>query len=67
MRVLCPSCGLHHEVIRVLDDGFGEVQRLVYEVAPLENCTRSWLSEKEMAEAAKRFGLETLITDSDED
>lgn len=67
MQVLCPSCGLYHEVIRVLDDGFGEVQRLVYEVAPLENCTRSWLSEKEMAEAAARFGLETLITDSDED
>ena len=35
MRALCPECGLHHEVVRVLDEGGGEGSRDVYQVAAL--------------------------------
>ena len=66
MRVLCPACGFHHEVVRVLDDGGGdEGGKDVYQVAPLDTCTRSWLSDKELLEARARFGQDIVIPDDD--
>jgi hypothetical protein len=63
MRALCPSCGFHHEVVRVLEDGFGENRKDVYQIAPLESCSRSWLSDKELLEARVRFDQEAIIAD----
>lgn len=67
MKALCPSCGVYHEVIRSLEDGFGDDRTMVYEIAPLETCTRSWLSQKDLTEAAARFDQDTLIDDADGD
>jgi hypothetical protein len=67
MRALCPSCGLHHEVVRVLDDGFGESRKDVYQIAPLENCSRSWLSDKELFEARARFGEDAIVQEDVDD
>jgi hypothetical protein len=68
MRALCPSCGLHHEVVRILDDaGVGENRRDVYQVAPLEECTRTWLSDKDLLEATARYGAEAVVPDDDEE
>jgi len=67
MRALCPSCGFHHEVVRVLEDGVGEVQRDVYQIAPLEGCTRTWISDKEILEARARFGQDAIVPDDDID
>lgn len=64
MRALCPSCGFHHEVVRVLeDDGQGESSRDIYQVAPLKACDRSWISDKDIFEATARFGAEPILTD----
>ena len=65
MRALCPSCGLHHEVVRVLDDGHGEMRKDVYQVAPLESCPRSWISDKELLDARARFGQEAIVEDDE--
>ena len=35
MRALCPDCGEHHEVMRMLEEGQGDAQKDVYQVAPL--------------------------------
>ncbi len=67
MRALCPTCGLHHEVVRVLDDGHGESRKDVYQVAPLEECQRSWMSESDLLEARARFGQEALIQDEEDE
>jgi hypothetical protein len=67
MRALCPSCGLHHEVARALEDGFGDNQRDVYQVAPLESCTRTWLSDKDLLEASARYGVEAIVLDDELD
>jgi hypothetical protein len=67
MRALCPSCGLHHEVVRVLDDGFGDNHRDVYQVAPLESCPRAWLSDKELLEARARFGQDAIVQDESDE
>jgi hypothetical protein len=66
MRALCPACGFHHEVVRVLEDGFGENRKDVYEVAPLDTCTRTWLSEGELMEARARYGAEAIVTEEDD-
>jgi hypothetical protein len=66
MRALCPACGFHHEVVRVLEDGHGESRRDVYEVAPLEECDRRWLTETDVLDAHARFGVEAIIQDDDE-
>lgn len=66
MRALCPSCGLHHEVVRVLDDGFGESRKTIYQVAPVESCNRTWLSDAELMDARARFGEEAIVADEDE-
>jgi hypothetical protein len=66
MRALCPTCGQHHEVVRILEDGFGEARKDVYQVAPLESCTRSWMSDKELIDARVRFGVEAIVQDEDE-
>ena len=65
MRALCPVCGFHHEVVRVLEDGFGESRKDVYQVAPLEACTRSWLSDQDVLEARARFGQEAIVEDDE--
>jgi hypothetical protein len=67
MRALCPSCGLHHEVVRILEDGFGENRKDVYQVAPLENCPRSWLSDKDVLDARAKFDVEPIQTDENDD
>jgi hypothetical protein len=67
MRALCPSCGLHHEVVRVLEDGFGEDRKDVYQIAPLESCTRSWLSDREILEARARFGQDAIVQEDVDD
>ncbi len=67
MRALCPSCGFHHEVVRVLDDGAGDDRRDVYQIAPLESCTRTWLSDKDILEARARFDVEAIIQDEGDD
>lgn len=67
MRALCPSCGLHHEVVRVLEDGFGDNRKDIYQVAPLETCNRSWFSDRELLEARARFGVDAIVPDDDEE
>lgn len=67
MRALCPSCGFHHEVVRVLEDGQGENRKDVYQVAPLEECTRTWLDDKDMFEAQARFGQDPILQDDEAD
>jgi hypothetical protein len=67
MRALCPACGFHHEVVRVLDDGHGESRKDVYQVAPLLGCDRSWISDRELLEAQARFGQEPIVPDDDVD
>ena len=66
MRALCPSCGFHHEVVRVLDAEQGETGKDIYQVAPLETCDRSWLSDGEIFEATARFGREAIVEDDDD-
>jgi hypothetical protein len=67
MRALCPACGFHHEVVRVLDDGIGEQRKDVYQVAPLENCPKSWLSDAEVLEARAKFGQDAIVEDDELD
>jgi hypothetical protein len=66
MRALCPSCGLHHEVVRVLEEGFGDQHKDVYQIAPLEECTRTWMTDQDLLEARARFDQEAIIQDEDE-
>lgn len=66
MRALCPSCGQHHEVVRVLDDGFGDARKDVYQIAPLGACSRVWLSDTEVLEARARFDEDPIVGE-DED
>jgi hypothetical protein len=67
MRALCPTCGLHHEVVRVLDDGQSESGRDVYQVAPLAECTRTWISDRDLMDARARFDQDILIQDDEPD
>jgi hypothetical protein len=66
MRALCPQCGFHHEVVRVIDDGGGADRRDVYQVAPLGGCERTWLSDKDVLEARARFDAEAIIAEDDD-
>jgi len=67
MRALCPECGLHHEVVRVLDDGgAGETSRDVYQVAQLAECQRTWLSDRDLLDARAKFGEDAVIDEEDE-
>jgi hypothetical protein len=65
MRALCPACGLHHEVVRVLEEGFGDNRRDIYQVETLEECTRTWFSDKDILEARARFGEDAIVQDDD--
>jgi len=65
MRALCPACGLHHQVVRSLEDGTGDDRRDIYQVEALEECTRTWLSDKDILEARARFGEDAIIQDDD--
>ncbi len=67
MRALCPSCGLHHEVVRILEEGFGDNRRDVYQIAPLEVCSRAWLSDKDLLEARTRFDFEAIVPDENDE
>jgi len=67
MRALCPSCGLHHEVVQVMDDGVGDNHKDVYQVAPLESCPRSWLSDKDILDARARFDVEAIVPDDNDE
>jgi hypothetical protein len=67
MRALCPVCGFHHEVVRVLEDGHGESRRDIYQVAPLSTCDRAWISDKELLEARARFGQDAIELDDEID
>ena len=50
----------------MLDDGSAdEGGKDVYQVAPLESCERSWLSDTELFEARARFGQDVIIPDDD--
>jgi hypothetical protein len=66
MRALCPSCGFHHEVVRILEDGIGDDRHDVYQVAPLAECERTWLNDKEILEARARFDQEAILEDDDD-
>ncbi len=66
MRALCPKCGFHHEVVRVLEDGHGENRRDVYQVAPNGECEETWLGERDILEASARFGQEALLHEDDD-
>jgi hypothetical protein len=67
MRALCPSCGLHHEVVRLLEDGVGDGRKDVYQVAALEECSRTWISDRDLLEARARFNQEAIVPDDDDD
>lgn len=67
MRALCPACGFHHDVIRVLEDGHGESRSSVYEAAPLGECFRRWISDQDLLDARARFGLEAIEQDDDDE
>ncbi len=58
MRVLCPRCGLRHDLVRALDDGRG-----VYQVAPLPECPQTSLSESDLLEAAALHGEEAILSE----
>jgi hypothetical protein len=66
MRALCPSCGLHHEVVRILDDGFGDERKDVYQIAPLEECSRTWLADADLLDARARFDQDAILQDDDD-
>jgi hypothetical protein len=66
MRALCPKCGFHHEVVRVLEDGVGEARRDLYQVAPLGECPQTWLTERDVLDARARFGQDALLQDEDD-
>jgi hypothetical protein len=67
MRALCPSCGFHHEVVRLLEDGVGDERKDVYQVAPLEECTRTWLTDQDVLDARARFDQDAILQDDDID
>jgi hypothetical protein len=67
MRALCPACGFHHEVVRVLEDGHGDARKDIYQVAPLTECDRTWISDADLLEARARYGAEAIVQDSDDD
>lgn len=67
MRALCPSCSLHHEVVRILEDGVGDERKDVYQVAPLEERTRTWLADHDLLEARARFEQDAIVPDEDDD
>ncbi len=66
MRVLCPSCGFHHPVLRVVEDPSGDQRRNAYQVEPLEGCDRTWLTDQDVLKASTRFAIPP-VTDDDED
>jgi hypothetical protein len=67
MRALCPDCGFHHEVVRVLEDGDGEIRRDVFEVAPLEECGRQWLTDSDVLDARAQHGAEAILQDDEDE
>lgn len=67
MKALCPACGFHHEVVRILEDGHGEGRRDVYQVAPLGECKSTWLSDQDIFQAQARFGQEPILSEEDDD
>ncbi len=67
MRALCPTCGLYHDVVRILEDHSGETTREVFDVAPLEECPSAFITEENLLEAHARFGQDPILRDGEED
>jgi len=67
MRALCPDCGFHPEVVRGLEVGDGESRHDVFETAPLEECTRRWLTENDVLDARAQFGGEAILQEDDDE
>jgi len=67
MRVLCPDCGAHHEVVRVLEDGDGESRHDIFETAPFEDCERRWITDRDVLDARAQYGGEAIIYDDDDE
>jgi len=51
----------------VLEDGRGDERRDVYQVAPLAECERTWITDRELLEARARFGAEAVVQDDDDE
>jgi hypothetical protein len=77
VRALCPDCGEHHDVVRVLDhqtnphsrsvdEAEGASHKDVYQVAPLGGCGRTWITEADLLEARARFDQDAIIAEEDE-
>lgn len=67
MRVLCPSCGEHHLVTRVLEDERAELTREVFLVATLGTCPIEVISEEQIREAMARFDREPWVDEDDDE
>ena len=68
MQALCPDCGFHHTILRALEEGVGEARRDIYQVEPLGECERTYLSDADVLLAIGRFGREGIVEDEvDED
>ncbi|MFO0661122.1 MAG: hypothetical protein U0165_15010 [Polyangiaceae bacterium] len=65
MWVLCPACGEHHVVTRILEDEREELTREVFIVAPLAECSMEIISEAQIRDAAARFDREPWIDDDE--
>jgi hypothetical protein len=67
MRALCPSCGGHHDVAQVLEFGIGDVRHDVYQIVPIDGCSRAYVTDKELMEARARFDVEAIVPDDNDD
>lgn len=67
MQALCPDCGSHHRILRALEDGEGEARRDIYQVAPLDTCERTYLSDADVLTAVGRFGGEGILEEDDDE
>lgn len=67
MRALCPLCGFHHTVVRVLEEGESGMRREVYQLAAAGLCPEAFLTSQALFEATAKFGLEAIVEDDDGD
>ena len=51
----------------MLEDGHGETRKDIYQVAPLPECERTWISDADLLEARARYDVEAIVQDSDDD
>lgn len=50
----------------MLDDGHGEERKDVYQVAPNGECETTWLTERDILDAAARFEQEAILHEEDD-